>query len=134
MWKNEKFTLTEKLFREIKSSVLTLLSRIFCHKSLRMNIRDFYNVPNTVWNLGIFLQLRFYVKSSLDRAHSVEKYTKILSRRKNFRQTTYQKSAKSIFTNWWFSTHRGISRFFTLNEFCSILSILEFIVNNYFLN
>ena len=31
--------------------------------------------------------------------HSVEKYTKMLSRRKNFRQTTQQKSAKSDFAN-----------------------------------
>ena len=38
--------------------------------------------------------------------HSVEKYTKTLSRVKIFRQTTHQKYAKSTFTNAWFFTIR----------------------------
>ena len=50
MWKNGKFALTEKIFREIYSLVTslvrTLLSRYFCQESVK--------VP-----------LRFYVKSNL---------------------------------------------------------------------
>ena len=39
--------------------------------------------------------------------HSVEKYTKTLSRWKIFRETTQQKSANSAFTNEFFSSIRG---------------------------
>ena len=45
VWKNEKFSLAEKIFREIDSLVTSLvkplLSRNFCQKSVREN---FYNI------------------------------------------------------------------------------------------
>jgi len=48
MWKNEKFSHTEKIFREIKSLVTffceTAASRNFCQKSVRhtLEITEFY--------------------------------------------------------------------------------------------
>ena len=48
VWKNEKFGLTEKIFRQINSLVIclvkTLLSRNFCQKSVRLNFYDFHTV------------------------------------------------------------------------------------------
>ena len=44
MWKNEKFYLTEKKFREFNSLVRLLLSRKFCQKSVRENFRNFLTV------------------------------------------------------------------------------------------
>ena len=48
VWKNEKFTLTEKIFREIDSLVTSfvnmLLSRNFCSKTVRVNSRNFQTV------------------------------------------------------------------------------------------
>ena len=48
VWKNEKFSLTEKKFREINSLVFSLvktaLSRNFLPKSVRENFRNFHNV------------------------------------------------------------------------------------------
>ena len=44
MWKNENFTLTEKIFREINTLVKMLLSRIFCQKSVRVNFRHYHIV------------------------------------------------------------------------------------------
>ena len=48
MWKNEKFGLTEKIFRQINSLVIcivkTLLSRKFCQKSVRLNFYNFHTV------------------------------------------------------------------------------------------
>ena len=55
VWKNEKFSLTEKIFREnnslATSLVKTLLSRIFFQKSVRDNFRNFHN---TVWKFSKF--------------------------------------------------------------------------------
>ena len=48
VWKNEKFALTEKIFREIDSLVTSfvnaLLSRNFCSKSVRVNFSNFQTV------------------------------------------------------------------------------------------
>ena len=48
MWKNEKFTLTKKIFRQINyfaiSLVNALLSRNFCQKSVRVNFCNFHTV------------------------------------------------------------------------------------------
>ena len=48
LWKNEKFTLTEIIFRQINSLVIylvnALLSRNFCQKSVRVNFRNFHTV------------------------------------------------------------------------------------------
>ena len=48
-WKNEKFSLARKIFRQINSLVLNLfskplLSRNFCQKCVRENSFNFYNV------------------------------------------------------------------------------------------
>ena len=54
-WKNEKFGLTEKIFRQIKSIVIclvkTLLSRNFCQKSVRPKFYNFHTVWHTLWSL-----------------------------------------------------------------------------------
>ena len=48
MWKFQKFSLTEKIFREINSLVTylvkPLVSRNFCQKSVRENFRNFHIV------------------------------------------------------------------------------------------
>ena len=48
LWKNQKFTLTEKIFRQINylviSLVKTLLSRNFCQKRVRVNFHNFHTV------------------------------------------------------------------------------------------
>ena len=48
MWKNEKFGLTEKIFRQINSLVICLvkplLSRNFCRKSVRLKFHNFHTV------------------------------------------------------------------------------------------
>ena len=50
VWKNEKFGLTEKIFRQIDSLVISLvkalLSRNFCDKIVAMKFRNF---RNTLW-------------------------------------------------------------------------------------
>ena len=48
VWKNEKFSLTKKIFRQINSLVIslvkTLLSRNFCQKCMRLNRSNFQTV------------------------------------------------------------------------------------------
>ena len=48
VWKNAKFTFTEKIFRQINYLVISLvkplLSRNFCQKCMRVNFRNFHNV------------------------------------------------------------------------------------------
>ena len=48
VWKNEKFSLTEKTFRQINYLVISLvkplLSRNFCEKSVRENFCNFHTV------------------------------------------------------------------------------------------
>ena len=55
VWKNEKFTLTGKIFREtntlVKSLLKTLLSRKFCQKNVRVNLHNFHTVYQ-VWKEG----------------------------------------------------------------------------------
>ena len=49
LWKYKKFTLTEKIFRQITYLVISLvkllLSRNFCQKCMRGNFRNFHTVP-----------------------------------------------------------------------------------------
>ena len=51
VWKNEKFTLTKIIFRQINSLVIylvnALVSRNFCQKSVRVNFRNFHSVMPT---------------------------------------------------------------------------------------
>ena len=51
VWKNEKFTVTHKKFRQINSLVFslvkTLLSRNFCQRSVTVNFRNFHTVAVT---------------------------------------------------------------------------------------
>ena len=53
VWKNEKFTVTNKKFRQINSLVLslvkTLLSRNFCQISVTVNFHNFHNVVYKSW-------------------------------------------------------------------------------------
>ena len=52
VWKNEKFTLIEKIFREINFLLIilekTLLSRNFCQKSVVVDFHNFYTVFNVL--------------------------------------------------------------------------------------
>ena len=55
VWKNEKYSLNEKIFRQIISLVTSLvkplLSRNFCQKGVRENFRNFHSVCGKVKNL-----------------------------------------------------------------------------------
>ena len=44
VWKNEIFSLTKKIFRQINSLVKPLVSRNFCQKSVRVNFRNIHTV------------------------------------------------------------------------------------------
>ena len=62
MWKNKKFSLTEKIFREINYSltplVKTLVSRNFSQKCVRENSRNFHTVGN---KSGLYVEkIRFF--------------------------------------------------------------------------
>ena len=58
VWKNEKFGLTKKIFRQINSLVICLvkplLSRNFCWKSVKLKFHNFHTVSNQMpifpWN------------------------------------------------------------------------------------
>ena len=56
VWKNEKFTLTAKIIRQIISLVIslvkTLLSRNFCQKCVRVNFSVFHTLR--VWKIEVF--------------------------------------------------------------------------------
>ena len=60
VWKNEKFTLTEKKFREINSLVICLvkplISRIFSHKCVRVN----FPLCGNYWNSLLCRQIFFH--------------------------------------------------------------------------
>ena len=74
VWKNKKFSLTKKIFRQINSLVIsllkTLLSQIFCQKSVRENFRNFHTVvrvvgwffrfPDFTWNQNYNVQKGFW--------------------------------------------------------------------------
>ena len=70
VWKNEKFSLTKKIFRQINSLVIylvkLLLSRNFCQKCVRLNFRHFntHNVVN-VENEYFDHTKKYFVKSTL---------------------------------------------------------------------
>ena len=72
VWKNEKFGLTEKIFRQINSLVICLvkplLSRNFCRKSVRLNFHNFHTVPHSA-QCGKMKNLvslkKYFVKSTL---------------------------------------------------------------------
>ena len=64
LWKNEKFTLTEIFFRQINSLVIylvnALLSRNFCQKSVRVNLRNFHTV--TLWKNEKFTLTKIFFR------------------------------------------------------------------------
>ena len=53
MWKYEKFTLIEKIFREINSMVKTLLSRNFCSKMRESKFSEI----STLCKIGLVQQV-----------------------------------------------------------------------------
>ena len=82
MWKNEKFALTEKLFRQINSLVISLvkmlLSRNFCQRSVRERI----SVISTLLLLcalteKIFLEINSLVKKPLVSRKFCQKCVKV---------------------------------------------------------
>ena len=62
VWKNKKFSLNEKIFREISylvtSLVKPLFSRNFCQKSVRENFRNFHTVSVEMYNFSATQILR----------------------------------------------------------------------------
>ena len=54
VWRNEKITLSEKIFREIKSLVKTSLSRIFCQNNVKANSMCSKSVRNIGFSLSLF--------------------------------------------------------------------------------
>ena len=58
VWKNEKLSLTQKIFRQINSLVTylvkSLLSRNFYQKCKKENSRDFHTTVHTVEITGIY--------------------------------------------------------------------------------
>ena len=56
LWKLRKFTLTEKIFRQITYLVISLvkllLSRNFCQKCVRVNSRNFHTVQEWLFRIG----------------------------------------------------------------------------------
>ena len=58
VWKNAKFSLTEKLFRQILYVAKVLLSRNFCQKGVRVNFRDFHTLQSAAKHLIIQYLLR----------------------------------------------------------------------------
>ena len=69
---------------------------------------NFHTVSQKLLFFHFLLKRRKFRQMKSYQNHSVEKYTKTLSRAKIFRQTTHQKCAKSTFTNAWFFTLRGL--------------------------
>ena len=68
VWRNEKFSLTEKKFRQITylvviSLVKPMLSRKFCEKSVRENICNFHIVRVHCGNYRIFRQINVLLKN-----------------------------------------------------------------------
>ena len=67
VWKNKK-TRTEKIFRQINSLVISLVSplrsRNFCQKMVRVNFHNFYTVRNfhTAVNFSFFHTISFLQK------------------------------------------------------------------------
>ena len=49
VWKNEKFTLVDRIFRQINSLVNPLLSRNFCQKMARVNFRNLHTHTVTAY-------------------------------------------------------------------------------------
>ena len=66
LWKLQKFSLAEKIFRQINylviSIVKTLLSRNFCLERVRVNLGNFHTVQ--LWKLRKFIVTFFLTKIS----------------------------------------------------------------------
>ena len=67
VWKDEKFSLTKKIFRQINSLLISLvkalLSRNFCQKCVRLNCSDFHTVAadHSMWkNEKFTLAAKFF--------------------------------------------------------------------------
>jgi len=84
VWKNEKFGLTEKIFRQIDSSVICLvkplLSRNFCRKSVRLKLQNFHIVAHHSVEIT-----KFYCY------HFSQKFREINFLRKNFTPSWFDK-------------------------------------------
>ena len=75
VWKLRKFTLTEKIFRQITYLVMSLvkmlLSRNFCQKRVRVNFRNFHTAVHSVHSVEIteiysqtFVKTLFFLKET----------------------------------------------------------------------
>ena len=116
VWKNEKFTLTKKISRQISYLVILLLksiiSRNFCQKRVRVNFRNFHTVSSqhTVW------------KSTIKRYHA-RKFS-VNPHNKNILNLLLQIHDFLLFGDVFGSSG--------LNEFWRLVHMLEFIVKNIF--
>jgi len=69
VWKNEKFSLAKKIFRQINSLVTylvkALLSRNFCQKCVRDNSRNVHTVCSTLEYFGTIFKQHFFFEIQL---------------------------------------------------------------------
>ena len=113
VWNNEKFTLTEKIFRQINSLVIslvnTLLSRNFFQKCVRVNFRNYHT------HCGILPSLeKYFVKTAWLKESSI---LQLISR--NFSKKSYCD----------FSTTVQLFRYlFWIDEYSIALLYVEFVM------
>ena len=145
VWKNEKYFVKSTLSNFVSKAVTftKFLPKMCAHFASQSEFYTHQKKKKKSWkqntmqsgikcvNLTEFLLKKWWEEV---RPHSVEKYTKTLSRQKKFRQTTQQKYVNLLLQIDDFLHLGVISELFTLNEFWRLLSILGFLVKNHFLN
>ena len=82
VWKNEQFTLNEKIFRQINCFVLSLFSKYvaftdFWQKCVRVNFRNFHTVIKCCGNFGILLP-GFFPEIPSNQLFTRELYAKLI--------------------------------------------------------
>ena len=97
LWKLRNFTATffSQNFRQIDDLQKKFYCKLIWRKNFCMAVNCFSTLCRNV-----------ELTQKMLTTHSVEKYTKTLSRAKIIRQTTHQNYAKSTFTNAWCFTLR----------------------------
>ena len=90
LWKNEKFTLTEKKFRQINYLVTLLvkplLSRNFCQKWVRVNFCNFHTVDVQIFLAKLLLSRIFCQKCDNLNFFNFHTFTIFFSREKEWKQ------------------------------------------------
>ena len=93
LWKNEKFTLTEKKFRQINYLVTLLvkplLSRNFCQKWVRVNFCNFHTVDVQIFLAKLLLSRIFCQKCDNLNFFNFHTFTIFFSREKEWKQLVF---------------------------------------------